>query len=160
MRERGKRWKYCEIFSKVFQTRKFISLSTFWRWENICSRDKKDQCSDTSVHIQHRCLCAYGMYRGKMWESWGKWEMAGSSEPLAQLSMNQQHYPLSNVLGPSYTRKQSYISARWSPAGFIRDAWKHETIEPSSPDGSNWKTGQLEQKSKRHVVSSFWNAGI
>jgi hypothetical protein len=30
--------------------------------------------------------------------------------------------PLSVVLGPSYTRKQSYISARSSPAGFIRDA--------------------------------------
>lgn len=36
--------------------------------------------------------------------------------------MYWKHHPLSFVSGPSYTRKQSYISACRSPAGFIRGA--------------------------------------
>lgn len=36
--------------------------------------------------------------------------------------MYWEHHPLSFVSGPSYTRKQSYISACRSPAGFIRGA--------------------------------------
>lgn len=51
--------------------------------------------------------------------------MAWSSEPLARLSMYWKHHPLSFVSGPSYTRKQSYISACRSPAGFIRGARGH-----------------------------------